>query len=304
MLRKVCFGLGMMLASVSALCVAAEPSRLGSGPATEQAAREANPREERPRDERQRDERPRVVSPYWDRAAEGDSPAADIRAIPPAKAAAVQARWVHNQLLTDLNIATRMLSMDLESKPEYRKTVAEENAAYDAMQSARGNALSGLRNNDAYVAGEQLRGQLSTQIRDLHEETKPDEYRIAAIARLKLAYVADNRKLEADALSRDSAYQDSRRNYLAAAQRVGELRQANALTVAMDTDLTQLRRSVAQSRIDKLVTSAYLSSSVRARNLAINYAAYDRSIDRYHTPYSGWYDLGGYYPSAGSRYGY
>ncbi len=301
MLRKVSFGLGIMLASAATVCVAAEPTRLGSGPATEQSA----PQSRDNRGEPQQGGRSRVVSPYWERSAEGDFPAADIRAVPPARAAAVQTRWVHNQLLTDLNIATRMLSMDLESRPEYRKAVAEEAAAYEKMQAARANALSGLRQNEAYLAGEELRGQLTSQIRDLHDNPKPDEYRINAVAKLKLAYIADNRKLELDALARDSTYQDARLAYIATAKRVGELREANALTVAMDTDLISLRRSVAQSRIDKLVTHAYLNSAVRARNIALNYAAYDRGIDRYRPYGGGWYDLGGYYPrSYISRYGY
>ncbi len=304
MLHHVSFGLGVI---ISATLMAAEPARLGSAPGVRSSQ---NPSTDQADSSRESSgERGRIVSPYWDQRAEGDSPAGDIRAVPPARAAAVQARWVHNQLLTDLNIATRMRSLELESKPEYRKAVSEEAAAYDAMQSARAQALSGLNKNDAYIASEQLRSQLTEQIKDLHYDRKPDESRIHAMAKLKLNYVSDNRRLETDALMRDENYQNARKNYTQTAQRVSELRGANALTVAMDQDLISLRRGVAETRIAKLVSQAYLDSTVRARNIAVNYSAFSRNVDRYrpvgYPSYSsgGWYDLGGYYPRS-SSYGY
>lgn len=282
MLQRVSFGLGALIAAVgvASTAFAAEPSRLGDGPTTSTA------------------DNGRVSSPYWQSGSNSDDlPATDIRLVPSAKAAAVQARWTHLQLSTDLNIATRMRVMQLEATPEYRQAVAEETAAYDAMQTARGNALGGLRNNDAYLAAEVLRDNLTKQIRDLHDEPKPDYDRIAAMAKVKLSYIADNRKLESDALARDSSYQDARRKYVAAAQHVIELRQANALTVATDNDLIALRRQVAEARIAKITSAAYLDSAVRARNIAVNYATYARDSERYRPASGSWYPLGGYYPA-------
>lgn len=291
MLQRATFGLGVWVAAlgvssmaVSSAALGAEPARLGDGPTTS---------ETRPGDT----SRDRVSSPYWQSGSSDDLPATDIRLVPGAKAAAVQARWTHLQLSTDLNIATRMRVIQLESTPEYRQAVSEESAAYEAMQSARGNALSGLRNNDAYLAAESLRDNLTLQIRDLHDAPKPDYDRIAAVAKVKLSYIADNRKLETDALARDSAYQDARRKYVAAAQRVIELRQANALTIATDDDLLTLRRQVAEARIAKLTSAAYLDSAVRARNIAVRYAVYSRDSERYRPASGSWYPLGGYYPA-------
>jgi hypothetical protein len=196
-----------------------------------------------------------------------------------------------------------MLTMELESKPEYKKAQAEEAAAWQAMQSARGQALSGLSNNEAYLAGESLRRQLTDQIKDLYfEEETPDEARITAMAQLKLSYVSDNRRLEADALARDENYQEAREKYLAAAQRVRELHDANALTVAMDDSLLSLRRGVAETRIAKLTARSYLRSVRQARGYALDYASYYRSVDRYRPQtYGGWYELGGYYPASYGR---
>ncbi len=308
MIRTVSFGLGVTL---FAAILSAQPGRLGDGPAEGRSSFNPNaPTTERSYSDRsERDsERPeslgsgrQVMSPYWQNPAEGDFPAADIRAVPPAKAAAVQARWVHNQLLTDLNVQTRVRSKELESTEDFRQALNAEAAAYDKLLAARQKALSGLQVNETYLAGIELRDQLTQQIRELHYDPKPDENRITAMASLKLSYVADNRKLESDALERDSAFQEARKAYVAAAQKVNTLREANALEVAQDAELVALRRAVAETRIAKLVTHAYLGSTVRARNIAVNYSAFDRNVDRYRPVVGyGWYDLGSYYPQSTS----
>lgn len=295
MRQVLSFGLGVLIAGG---VFAAEPARLGAGP------KPFDPSTEPSTAPVPENDQGRVVSPFWNRPLDGEFPAADIRAVPPAAARATEARWVHIQLTNDLRLAARMLSMELESKPEYKKAVAAEAEAWQAMQAARGQALSGLQNNDAYLAGESLRQQLTEQIKDLYfEEESPDEERIIAMARLKLSYVSDNRRLEVDALARDKSFQDARQKYVAAAQRVRELREANALTVAMDDSLIALRRGVAETRIAKLSAQSYLKSARYARDYATNYAAYYRSVDRYRPyAYNGWYELGGYYPTQYSGY--
>lgn len=307
MLRKVSFGLGVTLACA---CVWAEPGRLGDGPAAGRSSFNPNaPTTERADDRSARDSdgsgssskgQQRVMSPYWQNSADGDFPAADIRAVPPARAMAVQARWVHSQLQSDLNIQTTLLSKELESTDEFRQALNAESSAYDKLLSAHRNALSGLQLNETYQAGIELRDQLTQQIRELHYDPKPDEDRITAMAWLKLSYVADNRKLETDALERDGSYQEARKAYIAAAQKVNELREANARQVSKDENLIALRRAVAETRIAKLVSGAYLNSTVRARNIAVDYSAYDRSVDRYRPVVGGygWYDLGSYYPQS------
>jgi hypothetical protein len=217
---------------MNAIANAQAPASLGEGPAT----RDAN--------------RPRASTPYWNSesqgAAQSDLPAADIRAVPPARAAAVQSRWTYNQLVTDLGRATRMVSLDLEGREEFRRGVADEKAAYEAMADARRRVLEPLARNDAYLAAESLRANLTDQIKDAHDRPKPDLPQIEAMAKLKLSYVADNRKLEQDALERDGDYQSARTRYLAAAGAVQQQRQAVAMMIARDESLQDLRRQVAE----------------------------------------------------------
>lgn len=291
MLKVVGFGLGMLIGSGLLL---AEPPRLGTGPVPPSS----NPSSARATPQTASEPEEKVLTPFWNRPVEGDLPAADIRLVPPAAARATEAKWVHQQLAHDLRLATRTRLMQLESQPEYRQAVAEEASAWENMQTARTRALAGLSNNDAYLASLNLRHQLSEQIKDLYfESEKPDLERIYAMAHLKLAYVSDNRRLENDALTRDADYQKARSRYLAAAQRLRELRDANALSIAGDESLISLRRAVAQTRIAKLSALSYLKEAKQARDLALDYAGYYRSVDRYRpTVYGGWYELGGYYP--------
>ena len=96
-----------------------------------------------------------VSSPYWNQGPSqaSDLPAAEIRAVPAAHAAAVQARWTYIQTGTDLSNAVRVMQMQMELRPEYVKAVADEKAAYDALEAARRNALAPLADN-AFRQGE------------------------------------------------------------------------------------------------------------------------------------------------------
>lgn len=291
MIKAIGLGFGMLISSV---VIAADPPRLGNGP----EFTPSNGPSTRSIPRTSESQESKVLTPFWDRPVEGDLPAADIRTVPAAAARATEAKWVHQQLMHDLRLATRTRMIQLESQPEYRQALAEEASAWENLQNARRRALAGLSNNDAYQASLNLRHQLSEQIRDLYfDSEKPDMERISAMAHLKLAYVSDNRKLETDALARDSDYQQARARYMAAAQRVREFRETHALVIAGDESLISLRRAVAQTRIAKLSALSYLKEAKNARNLALDYAGYYRSVDRYRPiGYGGWYELGGYYP--------
>ncbi len=277
-------------AGLVSLARADVPASLGEGPAT--AATRGG-------------ERVRASSPYWNGGSASnaaDFPAADIRAVAPARATSVAARWTYNQLLVDLSNATRNVLNDLENRQEFRRALADERAAYDAMTESRRKALAPLAGNDSYIAAETLRRNLTEQIKDAHERPKPDAQQIEAMSRLKLSYVADNRKLEQDALERDSEYQSARSRYLNAARVVIEQRQAAAMMISKDDTLRDLRRQVAESRIARLASAAYLDSTVHARDIALNYAAFYRRR-AYLQTYGGY--ANGFYPiDYGSGYGY
>ena len=243
-------------------------------------------------------------SPYWNpQSPLGDLPAADIRNVPAAAAQATRTRWQFNQGLFDLNNATRLVRMTLDRQPDYVKAQAEEKAAYDAMESARTAALADLKNNPAYAASEGLRANVSRQIADEQFAVKPDETQLAAMAKLKLQYVKDNRNLERAALERDSDYQNARKRYLDAASRTADLRSAQAIAVAGDDTLQSLRKAVADARIEKLTAQTYYASSIVAQYNAVNYALRYREVDRNHGYGNGYAGYGGYGYGYGGSYG-
>jgi len=239
-----------------------------------------------------------VSSPYWNQGPSqaSDLPAAEIRAVPAAHAAAVQARWTYIQTGTDLSNAVRVMQMQMELRPEYVKAVADEKAAYDALEAARRNALAPLADNAAYNGSEQLRSNLTQQIADEQFQIKPDNDRLLALARLKVEYGKDNRKLESAVLERDPAYQAAKQRYVDAGQRVLALKHQQALAIATDDNLVAIRKQYAEARIASLTTGAYYQSALEARNGAVNYALLYRGVDIYHG--------NGYYPYGGYGYGY
>ncbi len=252
--------------------------------------------------------KPRVETPYWGgnslSAPLGDLPATDIRAVPPAKAAAVQAKWTYFQLQSDLSNATRMLVNKLERDPEYKKALAEETDAWNKMQSAREIALAELQSNDSYVAGNHLRELMNEQLADLHDQEKPDHNRIVATALVKMSYTSDNRRLETQLLNNSSSYQEARKNYISAARRTSDMRDQVALAVAEDDSLRDLRKQIGQARIAHLSTDAYLKGTIDAANIAIKYARFHRGYDVYHGSGYRSYDYGGYYPGGIRVVGY
>ncbi|HEX8324281.1 MAG TPA: hypothetical protein VF595_10245 [Tepidisphaeraceae bacterium] len=227
---------------------------------------------------------PQTSSPYWNgnSAPLADLPATEIRTVPVANANRVRSHWTFQQTMTDLNNAVRLMRTGMDRQPEYVKALADEKTAYDAMERARDAALADLQNNPAYTGAETLRRNVSAQIADEMDTPKPDPTRLAGMAKLKLQYVKDNRKLEVSALERDQAYQDARRRHLDAAARVSEMRSTQAFAVASDQSLAALRKQVADARIERLTANAFYESALQARNIAVDYALLYRGVDRYH----------------------
>ena len=230
-----------------------------------------------------------VSSPYWNQGQQSNMPSADIRAVPEARAGAVRSNWTFNQRLTDLNNAVHLMTTQMEQKPEYRSALDEDKKTYEYMQKARADALVGLKDNIAYVAAQELADKVTAQIEDEKFTKKPDLTKIQAMAMVRLQYITDNRKLEADTLKRDDNYQKACQKMYDAAHKLEEIRQSNAILVATDQNLVNLRQQVAMARIDKLTAGAYYESTIDARNIAIDYARFYRGMDIYHG-----YGYGGY----------
>lgn len=237
-----------------------------------------------------------VASPYWDQArpsapAVVDSPAAEIRAVPAARAQAVHARWSWYQAQTDLYNALRLKVTEFNATPEYRAALKEQADAWDGYIKARDKAVDGLKNDPAYRANEAIRKNLTEQIADAHDTPKPDPATISAMSTVKLNFASENRKLEMSVLDRDSDYKAAQQRYREASAKVKELDDRRANLIATDPALSAMRQAIAEAHIDSLTTAAYLDSALVARDLAIGYANTRDSI-RYHYNYPGVYDYG------------
>ena len=242
-----------------------------------------------------------MSSPYWnnqngqDQNQQAGSATQDIRALPPAKANQVKTKWSFYQRLDDLDYALRVVRLRMNMQPEYMGALNDQKSAYQAAESARGKALATLNDNPAYTGAEKLRSNLTAQIADEREASKPDESKLAAMAKLKVDYARDNRKLEQSVLEQDQAYQDARRKSMEASQRVADFEKTQAYVIATDDMLTGMRHAVADARIDKLTAAAYYDSLIVARDLSLDYSEGYRDAYRYRdTSYGYGYGYGDY----------
>lgn len=246
-------------------------------------------------------------TPFWNQN-QSDLPAADIRAVAPARMQATAARWAYKNAQLQLSGTLRDMRIALEESDNWRNAVAAEEEAYRALKTARESALAGFVNNADYQANEKLAHRLTLQLEEAHAAPREyrDQARIDALARVKVQTLSSNRELERDALARDEAYQSALKRYVEAGQKLASMRREFSTMVRNDDTLREIRNQIAELRIARLATQAYLESTVRARNIAVNYSAWYRSHDRYISPgyvpytnyrgYRGFYWSGGVYP--------
>ena len=230
-----------------------------------------------------------VSTPYWN---QGESdPSNDIRAVPLANAMRVRLRWQYRQSLIDLNNTVHMMQVQFECRPDYVAAITDERQSYGEMLMARANALGGLKNNAAYIASQDLCKYVSAQIAYERSKKKPDDSKLLALASIRMDFISDNRKLEADALGRDQNYQNCRKRMIATAEKLSQMNTDQQFAVATDPTLIGLRKQFANARIERLTADAYFAGTVQAANAAIDYARYYRRFD-----YGNGYGYGGYAP--------
>ncbi|HMO25141.1 MAG TPA: hypothetical protein PKB10_02630, partial [Tepidisphaeraceae bacterium] len=98
------------------------------------------------------------------------------------------------------------------------------------------------------------------------------------------------------------------RRYIEAGQKLASMRREFSTMVRNDDTLREIRNQIAELRVARLATQAYLESTVRARNIAVNYSIWHRYQDRFISPsypyvpytnyggYRGYYWTGAAYP--------
>lgn len=230
-------------------------------------------------------EQPQAPStPFWGSGSSAfDLPAADIRAVAPSRAQATAARWAYWNAQDKLNDLVREQVLAFEESPQYLAAVAAENSAYRAYLSARERALAPLRENPSYLASIRIHEDLSRQLDELRAlpRDEVDQARVAAIARVKLQVLEDNRRLEDDALTRDQQFQAARKHWQDAAAETASMRASFLRSIRNNEELKSVRQQIADLRVARHATQAFHESTVRAANIAINYAYWSRYQDRY-----------------------
>jgi hypothetical protein len=235
-------------------------------------------------------------------------PAEEVRAVPPAKAAAAVARAVQNREYNALNGAVRDTVRSFEKSDELKKAIEAEQAAYAEYEKAREAALRDLRNDPKYQAQIDLANQLKSKIVARHEapKSKDDDGaakgEIAAMAAIKFDYANAAKARETDALAKSGDVQAARRKLIDARARVTDLRGRFEGEVRTDENIVAARRSFWDAKINRLGAEAYLDGVLEARDIALHYTYWINKHNKYGQGYR--YAGGGYGYDLGYGYGY
>lgn len=235
-------------------------------------------------------------------------PAAEVQAVPPAKAAAAVARAVQHREYAALSGAVRDTVQSFESSEELQKAVADEANAWAEYKKARDAALRELRNDPRYQAQVELAENLKAKIAERHAAPKPKGVRISkpdpsitAMASLRFDYASAARARETEALSQSDEVRDARQRLIEARSRVTQLRQQLNEQVRSDEQIVAARKSYWDARINRLGAEAYLTGVLEARSIAFNYVYF---INKYNKYAQGYQYAGGAVPYYGYGYGY
>lgn len=236
-----------------------------------------------------------VNNPY------SDYPAAEVQAVPAAKARAAIARMELLRAHANLNRTTRAAVRTFETSEDMSLAAAEQDEAYRRYQAAREAALQPLLEESPYQAARIMKDKLGEQIIEKHEQTTPDEpvlHEIIAMAGLKLRYAMQATNREVEALRGNPEVNDARQRLVSASNRVSTLRRRFDQDLRDDPDLIAVRRAVFDQKVAHVASQAYLSGLREARGIALDYAYFVRR----HNPYR----VMGYDPYGFNRsyYGY
>ena len=226
------------------------------------------------------------ASPFWGVAYNG-MPTYENRVVPTARAQDVFARQTYVRTKADVAQFYRNAQFAYERSREYTQASAESKSAYDALGSARAEALRVLDDNDEYQATLALRDAVAERIFDEKSKERPDPARLRALAAQKLAYSDRLHAAERSVLGDEPAVSQALDRLRAAGDRLAALDDQYEYFLRSSPELLALKERSEDFRIARLVTAAYLQSSIYARNRAFRYAVLSRGLDRTAPIYGG-----------------
>ena len=214
-----------------------------------------------------------------------DYPAAEVQAIPAAKARAAIAKMELLRAQAELNRGTRAAVRGFDKSDDVTKATNEQQQAYQQYQAAREKALQPLRDDKEYQAAQVMKDEIGKKIADKHAEATPDKpvsmSEIFPLAWLKLNYSMRMTQRESDALRHNAEVNDARNKLASATNRVTSLRTRFDQDLREDPDLIAARRAVFDQKVAMVAAQSYLAGLREARGIAIDYAYFVRR----HNPY-------------------
>jgi hypothetical protein len=243
-----------------------------------------------------------VNNPY------SDYPAAEVQAVPAAKARAAIAHMELLRAQANLNRGTRAAVRGFEKSEDMSKATAEQKAAYQRYQAARDRALQPLQSDADYRAAQDMKKRIGDQIVEKHQEQaqadKPVLHEILALATIKLRYSMKATNREAELLRQSSEVHEARTQLASASDRVSSLRSRFDADLRDDPDLVAARRAVFDQKVATVAASAYLSGLYESRGIALDYAYFVRQYNPYRVMGYDPYGFNRSYYAYGNGYNY
>lgn len=212
-----------------------------------------------------------------------DYPAAEVRAVPAAKARRAIARVERYEAYNTLQRSVRDSESDMLNSEAMTAAIAEEKSAFMALEAARDRALRALNEDEKYQTHRSVQAELGKRIAERHFDTAQAtaNTELVSLASAKLDFAKENRRQETELLARSTEVTDARARLIAARDRVKELQDEWRDQVKHDPALVAARSRHIESKIAHLAAEAYLEGVVESRNIALRYAYY---LQR-HNPY-------------------
>ena len=189
------------------------------------------------------------------------------------------------------------LRRDFEASEAYRTYLSDRDDAQAMLDAARADAMAPLKNDADYQAAGEIQKDLARQIKAAHEATEPDMAKIRGMSELSLKY-ATQRKAKEQALTQDDpAVLAALDKMKALGRRQADMEAEYDRTARQDEKGDALRQQVDDLRIGYLAAGARYDATVRAADLAADFAYYRAAAQssRSGSNYGyGGYGYGGY----------
>ncbi|HEY1629579.1 MAG TPA: hypothetical protein VGF52_06950 [Tepidisphaeraceae bacterium] len=222
-------------------------------------------------------------------------PAAEVRALPAARAQASAAAAELRRTQSDLNNAVEDVRRQFAH--QLRDAQLDEQLAYDALLAARESALTDVKRDSSYQALRSLRDRMGNRIEQMWASS-PQET-IVAMATVKLSYAATTTAMEVAAIAVDRRVGDAREHLMASGRLVADLNDQVDAAVHGSALVSAARKAVEDAQIGAVASEAFYREARNVANVSMDWAYYLRNhpyLQAAYSPYDSYPQFG--YPIA------